>query len=121
MKKVLVVDDEQDVLKVVSFRLKKAGYDVATAANGRIALDMVAVNKPDLMLLDIQMPVLDGFEVCKAIKGDEDLKNIPIILLTAKSSSIIIDMVNDLKADDYMVKPFNPEELLDKVRKYLEQ
>ncbi len=119
MKKILVVDDEPDVLKVVSFRLEKAGYEVLAASNGKIALDLILENKPDLILLDLQMPVMDGYEVCRSIKGDDELKKIPIILLTAKSASIVVDMVNKLEADGYLVKPFDPDELLKEVRKFI--
>jgi len=118
VKKVLIADDETDILKVVSFRLKKAGYEVFEASNGQIAIDLISQNKPDLILLDLRMPIMDGYEVCAKIKNDETLKNIPIILLTA-SSSKIAEKKNELKAEDCMIKPFNPDELLEKVRKLI--
>jgi len=118
-KKILVVDDEPDVVKVVSFRLKKAGYEVFTADNGKKGLDSVTDNRPDLVLLDLRMPVMSGYDVCKQIKSDDKLKNIPVILLTASGAGTIANSAKEYNADDYIVKPFNPEELLEKVKKYL--
>lgn len=119
MKKILVVDDEPDILKVVSFRLKKAGYEILTAKDGKAALDLIAVNKPDLILLDLRMPVVSGEEVCATLKTSAELKTIPIILLTASSGGKITDKAKELKADDCMVKPFEAEVLLEKVQKLI--
>jgi len=119
MKKVLVVDDEPDILKVISFRLKTAGYEVLTANNGKIALDLISINKPDLILLDLRMPVMGGEEVCAKIKSDELLKNLPIILLTASSGGKIADKAKELGVEDWLVKPFDFEVLLKKVQKLI--
>ncbi len=119
MKKVLVVDDEPDILRVISFRLQKAGYEVLTAKDGKTALDLVAGNKPDLILLDLRMPVVSGEEVCATLKSDAALKTIPVILLTASSGGKITDKAKELKADDCMIKPFEAEVLLEKVRKFI--
>ena len=119
MKKVLVIDDEPDILKVISFRLKKAGYEVLTASNGKIALDLISVNKPDLILLDLRMPVMGGEEVCAQLKNDALLKEIPIILLTASSGGGIAEKAKELKADDSLVKPFDYDILLGKVQKLI--
>lgn len=119
MKKVLIVDDEPDVMKVVSFRLGKAGYGIVTAANGAIALAMIADAPPDLILLDLRMPVMDGYDVCNKLKGDETLKRIPVIVVTASSGGNIADMMNKTKADEYLIKPFDPDELLKKVRHFI--
>ncbi len=119
MKKVLVVDDEPDILKVISFRLKKSGYEVLTAGDGKAALDLIAVNKPDLILLDLRMPVLSGEEVCAMLKASDELKTIPVILLTASSGGKIADKAKELRADDCMIKPFEAEILLEKVRKII--
>ncbi|MFA6282241.1 MAG: response regulator [Candidatus Omnitrophota bacterium] len=118
MKKILVVDDEPDILRVVAFRLKKAGYEVSTANNGKAALDFISVNKPDLILLDLRMPVMSGDEVCAYIRNDAALKDIPIILLTASSGAGIVENIREIKADDYLIKPFDPEVLLEKVKKW---
>jgi CheY-like chemotaxis protein len=119
MKKVLIVDDEPDLLKVVSFRLKKAGYEVVTAVDGKIAIDLIAGSRPDLVLLDLRMPVMDGAEFCAKIKSDETLKGIPIILLTASSGGKIAEKAKELKVDDYLVKPFDCNMLLGKVQKLI--
>ncbi|MDD5439491.1 MAG: response regulator, partial [Candidatus Omnitrophica bacterium] len=119
VKKVLIVDDEPDVMKVVSFRLEKAGYGIVTAANGAIALAMIADAPPDLILLDLRMPVMDGYDVCNKLKGDETLKRIPVIVVTASSGGNIADMMNKTKADEYLIKPFDPDELLKKVRHFI--
>ena len=115
-KKILVADDEADILKAVSFRLSKAGYEVITAEDGDSALEMAKSHKPDLILLDIRMPVKDGFEVCKEIKSDENLKNIPVIFLTASSGTKIEDSVEDHKADGFVLKPFDAAVLIEKVK-----
>lgn len=119
MKKVLVVDDEPDILRVVSFRLKKSGYDVFIANNGKAALDLISGNKPDLILLDLRMPVMGGEEVCMIIKNDETLKNIPIILLTASTGEKVSEKAKELGMNDYLVKPFDSDILLRKVQKLI--
>lgn len=119
MKKVLIVDDEPDMLKAISFRLKKAGYEILTAVNGKIALDIISSNKPDLVLLDLRMPVMGGEEVCAKIKNDELLKDLPIILLTASSGGKIADKAKELGVEDCLVKPFDSEVLLKKVQKLI--
>lgn len=119
MKKVLVVDDEPDILKVISFRLKKAGYEVLTATNGKIALDLVYSNRPDLILLDLRMPVMTGDEVCTKIKNDTELCSIPIIILTASTGSKLPEKAKELRADDYLLKPFDSETMFKKVQKII--
>ena len=118
-KKILVVDDEPDILKIVTFRLKKEGYEVLTAVNGQKALDLVNSQRPDLILLDLRLPVVDGYEVCKRVKTDEGLRQIPVILITASSAGKIAEKTKEFRADDYLIKPFEPEELLDKVKKFI--
>ena len=118
-KKILVVDDELDILKVVTFRVKKLGHEVVTATNGQEALDLAHKERPDLILLDIRLPVMDGYEVCRRIKIDEELKHIPIVFLTASSAAKIADKTKEFKADDYLIKPFDPEELLKKIQKFI--
>jgi len=119
-KKILVVDDEPDILKIVTFRLKKLRCDILTADNGKDALDLIRRQRPDLVLLDLRLPIIDGYEVCKQVKADDELKNIPIILLTASSTAKISEKTKEFKADGYIIKPFDPEELLKKVKKFIE-
>ena len=117
-KKILFVDDEPDVMRVALFRLKKAGYEVATAVNGQEALDLVQQIIPDLLLIDIRIPIFTGLEVCKKVKSDEKLKHIPVILFTASVQDMDIK-VKEVGADGYLLKPFNPEQLLEKVKNFL--
>lgn len=120
-KKILLVDDDPDILKVIALRVRKAGYEIITAEDGQKALDLMQTQKPDLVLLDLWLPIVDGDEVCKRIKADDRFKNIPVILLTATSPSKIVDKTKKLKADDCITKPFEPEELLKKVKKFIGQ
>jgi CheY-like chemotaxis protein len=117
-KKILFVDDEPDVMRVALFRLKKAGYEVTTAVNGQEALDLVQQIIPDLLLIDIRIPIFTGLEVCKKVKSDEKLKHIPVILFTA-SVQDMDTKVKEVGADGYLLKPFNPEQLLEKVKNFL--
>jgi len=117
-KKILIVDDEADVIKIVSFRLKRAGYEVTTASDGLSALDLIKNVSFDLVLLDVRMSGMDGYEVCRAMKSDEKLKDIPVIFITASAGIAITDKAKEYKADDYIIKPFEPEELLKKVEKF---
>ncbi|MDP8264494.1 MAG: response regulator [Candidatus Aceula lacicola] len=120
-KKILAVDDEPDILKVVIFRLKKEGYDVRTAINGQMALDMIADERPDIVLLDITLPLLNGIEVCKRIKADDNFKSIPVMFLTASTASEgFKERAAEAGAQDYMFKPFDYEELLEKIKKLLD-
>jgi len=119
--KILVVDDEPDILKVVTFILKKSGYDTFSAVDGKEALDMVKDKKPDLILLDLRLPVMDGNEVCRRIKSDDSLKTIPVLLLTASGADTVAQKTKTLGADDYIIKPFSKEALLKKVDKFLKK
>jgi class 3 adenylate cyclase/CheY-like chemotaxis protein len=116
---ILVVDDIEENVEIVRVRLEAQGYEIATASNGRDALAKAAQFRPDLILLDIMMPEMDGIEVTQRLKNDENLRAIPIILLTAKSS--IHDVVAGLDAggDDYLTKPFEPATLVARVRSLL--
>ncbi|RKY41142.1 MAG: hypothetical protein DRP85_07075 [Candidatus Makaraimicrobium thalassicum] len=116
-KKILVADDEIDILTVIAFRLESLGYEVLTAVNGKEALDSIQKQTPDLILLDLRMPVMDGYEVCRRLKSDEKLKHIPVILLTASVVSEMVQKTRELEADDYVIKPFIAEELAEKIRK----
>ena len=118
-KKILVVDDEPDLLKVVTFRLKKSGYDIIEASDGQKAMDLIQEHRPHLILLDLRLPVMDGREVCRRVKADDRLKHIPIVLLTASAGGVNLEMSKELKAEDFLVKPFEPEELLATVKKYI--
>lgn len=117
-KKILLVDDEPDLVKVTTYRLKKMGYDVVAGVTGQEALDLIRSEKPDLVLLDLRLPVIDGLDVCKKVKADKKLKDIPIILFTASTGSIV-DNVKEVGADGYLIKPFNQEQLAAELKKFL--
>ena len=120
-KKILIVDDEADILKLTSIRLRKLGYDVLTAVNGQEGLDSIRENKPDLVLLDMVLPIMNGEEICYKIKNDEQLKHIPIILFTASSNFMTAEKTKMIGAEDCVIKPFDPTVLREKVEKILAQ
>jgi len=120
-RRILVVDDEPDVLAVTGYRLRKAGYKVATAPDGQGALDEMRRSRPDLVLLDLRMPGMDGIDVCRHIRQDENLKDVPVILLTASSDSIAREQVRQAESDGLLLKPCDLTVLLDTVQRLLEQ
>jgi two-component system phosphate regulon response regulator PhoB len=117
--RILVVDDEEDLLELVNYNLSREGFRVECVATGEAALAAARKNLPDLIVLDLLLPSVDGLEICRRLKADEKTKHIPIIMLTAKSEES--DMVTGLElgADDYMTKPFSPRVLLARVRAIL--
>lgn len=117
--KILVVDDEQDLVKLVRFNLEKDGYKVISAFNGEDALFLARKERPDLIVLDLMLPGIDGLEVCKKLKADQELTNIAIIMLTAKGEESDITVGLKLGADDYVTKPFSPKELVARVQAVL--
>lgn len=119
-KKILVVDDEVHIVNILKFNLKKSGYDVITAVNGEEALGIIEAEMPDLILCDVMMPKLTGFEVCQKIKSDDKYKTIPFILLTAKGQEVDKDIGLKFGADLYLTKPFSPKNIVDKVTEMLE-
>lgn len=117
-KKILIIDDEPDLLKLVVARVEKAGYVVIQGSDGKNGLDMMYSEKPDLILLDLVMPGVDGYEVCRRKRNDSAIKNIPVILFTANLASKSIDeKARELGAEDYIVKPFDSKELIEKIKK----
>lgn len=123
-KKVLVVDDDRDDLKMISMILEPEGYEVITAENGAEALEKVESEAPDLILLDVMMPELDGFAACAKLKASPQSKGIPVVLLTGVAKQITktrypIDGVLRAEAEEYLEKPVDPEELLKVVAGYL--
>ena len=113
LKKVLVVDDEQSIIDVLVYNLKKEGYETLEATDGITAVNIALEKKPDLMLLDIMLPKLDGLSVCKRVKN---YLNIPILMLTAKDAEIDKIVGLELGADDYITKPFSVRELMARVK-----
>lgn len=119
--KVLVVDDEPEAVELVEFNLKGAGYEVTTASDGAEALNKARRIQPNLIILDVMMPEIDGMEVCKLLRRDPATSGIPIVMLTAKASEVDRVLGLELGADDYVVKPFSPRELVLRVKKLLER
>lgn len=117
---ILVVDDEPNIVLSLEFLMKKEGYEVRTAADGAEALQAVAQAKPDLMLLDVMMPRMDGYEVCEAVRSDPTLEGIYIIMLTAKGRDADRDKGLAVGADDYVTKPFATRDLVEKVRSVMQ-
>lgn len=118
-KKILVVDDEQDILELIRYNLEKEGYQVRTVSSGEAALTDAERNLPDCIVLDLMLPGLDGLEVCRRLKQREDLRFIPVIMLTAKSEDTDIVTGLELGADDYVTKPFSPKVLTARIRTVL--
>ncbi len=114
--KILVVDDENHILELVKFNLEKEGYQVETASDGRSALTAVEARHPDLIVLDVMLPEIDGFEVCRTLQKNSDTCEIPIIMLTARAEEIDKVLGLELGADDYITKPFSPRELIARVK-----
>jgi DNA-binding response OmpR family regulator len=116
---VLVIDDEPYILRSLEFVLRKEGLNVDTASNGKEALSKVKRLKPKIVFLDLMMPKLNGFEVCKSIKSDAELEQVHVIILTAKGQDEDRDLGLQAGADDFMTKPFSPREVVSKVRSIL--
>jgi len=117
--RILVVDDEPDVVHLVEYNLKAADYEVVTASDGEQALKKARAAMPNLIILDLMLPELDGLEVCKLLRRDQSTAAIPIIILTAKSAEMDRVLGLELGADDYLTKPFSPRELVLRVKRLL--
>jgi DNA-binding response OmpR family regulator len=111
-KRILVVDDEPDIRRLVAEALGVTGYDVQTAANGGEAVRAASLYLPDLVLLDIMMPVLNGYHVCRILKADKELAAIPVVMLTARTQERDYAVAKESGADDYVTKPFAMPDLL---------
>ncbi|OGV62405.1 MAG: DNA-binding response regulator [Lentisphaerae bacterium RIFOXYA12_FULL_48_11] len=119
IKKILVVEDDEDIMELISFNLKKEGYFVVKAFTGEEALKQAQAASPDIVLLDVMLPEIDGLEVCRNLKSGEKTKNIPVIMVTAKGEESDVVAGLELGAEDYVVKPFRPKELVARVRAVL--
>jgi two-component system, OmpR family, phosphate regulon response regulator PhoB len=116
---ILVADDEDDVRELVAYRLTRSGYEVIDAVDGQEALRLALEQPPDLMLLDVMMPRLDGYELTRRLRAEESLRSTPVILLTARSQESDVGRGFEVGADDYLKKPFSPDELVARVRAVL--
>jgi DNA-binding response OmpR family regulator len=117
--KILVVDDEPDAVELIEFNLKGAGYDVVRASDGDEALKKARMTLPDLIILDLMLPEVDGMEVCKLLRRDQKTSGIPVVMVTAKAAEIDRVLGLELGADDYVTKPFSPRELVLRVKRLL--
>jgi len=118
-KKILVVDDEVDLVETVRFSLELEGFDVLVSYNGEDALNQARKESPDLIILDLMLPKLDGYKVCRLLKFDERYKYIPILMLTAKTQEKDKILGKETGADEYITKPFEMDYLMEKVKAYL--
>ena len=118
-KKILVVDDEVDLVETVRFPLEMEGFNVLVSYNGEDALNQARKEKPDLIILDLMLPKLDGYKVCRLLKFDERYKHIPILMLTAKTQEKDKILGKETGANEYITKPFEMDYLMEKVKAYL--
>ena len=116
---VLAADDDEDILELVAFRLERSGYTVLRASDGEEALRVALEAKPDLAVLDVMMPKLDGFELTRRLRAEDATSRMPIILLTARAQDADVQAGFDAGADDYLRKPFSPQELRARVQAIL--
>lgn len=115
--KILVCDDERHIVRLIQVNLERQGYQVSTAYDGKEGLEKAKAEKPDLMVLDVMMPYMDGFEVLKNLKRDPDMEDMPVIMLTAKAQDKDVFEGYSYGADMYLTKPFNPMELISFVKR----
>ncbi len=120
-KRILIVDDEDDLRNMLKFRLEAMDYDVAEAADGQEGLDKARSDRPDLIILDLMLPKIDGFKVCRMLKFDEKYKHIPIIMFTVRAQEKDKQIGKEMGAEAYVTKPFDPDILLGKIRELLKQ
>lgn len=118
-KKILIVDDEPDIVLMVGTRLKANGYEIVSANDGQAGYETAQKEKPDLIILDLMLPKMDGYKVCGLLKRDYRFAKIPILMFTAKAQQEDMQLAKEMGADAYLVKPFKPEELLAKVKELL--
>lgn len=119
MAKILVAEDERDIRDLITFTLQFAGYQVITASNGEEAVTLTLKEIPDLVLTDVRMPKMTGYEACKLIKADPTTQHIPVVFLSAKGQEAEVQTGLDSGADEYLLKPFAPDQLTRKVAEIL--
>ena len=119
MKKILIVDDEKDIVETLSFMLKAKGFECICAYDGEEGLNLAKNINPDLVILDVMMPKINGYKICRLLKFDNKYKNIPIIMITARSQDEDKIIGEETGADEYITKPFNVDDVVAKVKSYL--
>lgn len=118
-KKILIIDDEPDILRAAKVRLMSFGYEVITAGDGNDIVNLLRKDTPDMILLDLRLPRMDGDKICLMLKADDKFKDIPVIIFTASNDPATSKKVKDSGADGYLIKPFDAEELLKTIKKFL--
>ncbi|MCA9915899.1 MAG: response regulator [Anaerolineae bacterium] len=121
MAQILIAEDERDIRELIAFTLGAVGHNIIQASNGEDALRLAKENRPDLVMTDVRMPRLTGYELCRAIKNDDALKHIPVIILSAKGQDEEIGQGREVGADDYILKPFGPVELAQRIGEILKE
>ncbi|HVF25181.1 MAG TPA: response regulator [Anaerolineales bacterium] len=119
MAKILIAEDERDIRDLVAFTLRFAGHEVSAAANGEEAVELATRVNPDLILMDVRMPRMTGYEACKVMKANPDLKDIPVVFLTARGQETEIQQGLEAGAEEYLLKPFAPDQLTTRVKAIL--
>lgn len=118
-KRILIVEDEQNLVELLKFRLEVNGYSIETAFDGEEGLSKISTVKPDLVILDLMIPKIDGYKVLERAKADPKTKDIPVIVLTARTQNKDMEQARALGADSFMTKPFEPNQLLSEIKKLL--
>ncbi|HZJ23442.1 MAG TPA: response regulator [Anaerolineales bacterium] len=119
MAKILIAEDERDIRDLVAFTLRFAGHEVSAAANGEEAVELATKVNPDLILMDVRMPRMTGYEACKVMKANPELKDIPVVFLTARGQETEIQQGLEAGAEEYLLKPFAPDQLTTRVKAIL--
>src|SRR5688572_18960108 len=119
MAKILIAEDERDIRDLVAFTLRFAGHEVFAATNGEEAVELAPQVNPDLVLMDVRMPRMTGYEACRALKANPDLKDIPVVFLSAKGQESEIQQGLEAGAEEYLLKPFAPDQLTNRVKTIL--
>jgi two-component system, OmpR family, alkaline phosphatase synthesis response regulator PhoP len=120
-RKILFVDDEADLIETLRFPLELEGYDVLVSNNGEEALNKARQEEPDLILLDIMLPKMDGYTICRLLKSDEKHRHIPILMLTARTQERDRQTAMQMGADEYITKPFDIDEVIKKIKSYFDK
>ncbi len=117
--RILIIEDDRAIVEMLEYNLQEAGYETVSALNGQDGVALAGREKPDLIIVDIMLPIMDGFEVCRTLKNDSTVAHVPIIILSAKSQETDKIVGLELGADDYVTKPFSPRELIARIRAIL--
>jgi DNA-binding response OmpR family regulator len=121
MAKILIAEDERDIRDLITFTLRFAGYEVVAASNGEEGYNLAKQTMPDLILMDVRMPKMTGYEACKALKADKGTESIPVVFLSAKGQESEVQAGLDVGAIEYILKPFSPDQLTERVKQILQK